>query len=229
MLRVCVTFSDVHCTFTSLKITTLHVETLLIIPARFSLAKSRNLYTKILRRQIVAAIFSPRVSHHFRRGTFVSFSLIQRCVQRCEECKYGEKDTCEKKKKPQALPHESTIPRSQSLDSRRARCFHLRPSYYYIIFHINWPKHRKPSSPANNSFDHPRSRHFAMCFRLPYFCFVNRLAPRSAYGPPMTSASPSTHVSLTSLMLVRQVLFVTPLRSSPPSLPVSSSSQRALF
>lgn len=49
---------------------------------------------------------------------------------------------------------------------------------------------------------------------LPFFCFVNYfLYLFLVYGPPTTLASPSTHVSLTSLVLVRQVLFVT-LRSS---------------
>jgi len=69
-----------------------------------------------------------------------------------------------------------------------------------------------PSCQATNflslSFSIIRSRRLGYVF--PFFCFVNcflYLSP--VYGPPTTSASPSTHVSLTSLMLVQQVLFVT--------------------
>lgn len=66
--------------------------------------------------------------------------------------------------------------------------------------------------------DHPHSRHFATCFRLPYFCFVNCLPrPLPAYRPPTTWTGPSTHVSLTSLTLSQDRSFL-----SHSLLPVSS-------
>lgn len=107
---------------------------------------------------------------------------------------------------------------------RRACCFNLRPSNY-IVFHINWAKHRAQAAARQpiTFFPSRPSVLAPLCFRLPRasvchtFCFVNCLpCPLSAYGPPTTSAGPSTHDSLTSLMLVRQVLFV--ILSIPASL-----------
>lgn len=116
---------------------------------------------------------------------------------------------------------------------RRACCFNLRPPNY-IVFHINWAKHRAQAAARQPitffPFEIIRTRAtllpFATCFRLPYFLLC-QLSPLSSlrvrtthdFGRPFHSCQLNVTHARTAGPFCHTLY-----SRFPPSLLVSSSS-----